>query len=94
MCIRDRISAADQKVTREVLEAATARLNRQNRADGEAALRALRQQGIVFTSVSGADRQRWEGAVAAAMDDLARRGVFSAQMLRSLRRHVESCRGR
>lgn len=89
-----RLSAADQKVTSEVLEAATARLNRQNRADGEAALRALRQQGLVFTSVSAADRQRWEGAVAAAMDDLARRGVFSTEMLRTLRRHLETYRGR
>lgn len=89
-----RLGTADQKVTSEVLEAATERLNRQNRADGEAALRALRQQGIVFTSVSAADRQRWESAVASAMDDLARQGVFSTEMLRALRRHLEAYRGR
>lgn len=90
----ERLSQADQRVVRNILEDASARLDRQNRADSEAALRALRQQGIVFTSVAAAERQRWEGAVAAAMDDLARRGVFSTDMLRSLRRHLETCRSR
>lgn len=89
-----RLSPADQQAVRDILEDASARLDRQNRADAEAALRALRQQGIVFTSVSAAERQRWEGVVATAMDGLAQRGVFSTAMLRTLRRHLESCRGR
>ena len=89
-----RLSAADQQVASEVLEAATAKLNRQNRADSEAALRALRQQGIVFTSASAADQQRWEAIVPAAMATLARQGVFSADMLRTLRRHIEAYRSR
>lgn len=88
------LSAADQQVVGEVLKAATAKLNRQNRADSEAALRTLRQQGLRFNPASPGDQQRWEKTVGAAMDRLAAQGVFSAEMLRTLRRHLEAYRGR
>ena len=88
------LTPADQQVVAEVLQAATAKLNRQNRADSEAALRTLRQRGIQFTSASPDDQRRWEKTVGAAMDRLAAQGVFSAEMLRTLRRHVETYRGR
>jgi len=88
------LGPADQQVVGEVLQAASAKLNRQNRADSEAALRTLRQQGIRFTSASLEDQRRWEQTVGAAMDRLAAQGVFSAEMLRTLRRHLEAYRGR
>jgi TRAP-type C4-dicarboxylate transport system substrate-binding protein len=87
------LSAADQQVVSEVLKSATAKLNRQNRADSDAALRTLRQQGIRFTTGSPDDQRQWERAVASAMDRLAAQGVFSAEMLRTLRRHIDAYRG-
>lgn len=88
------LSAADQQAVTEALQAATAKLNRQNRTDSEAALRTLRQQGIQFTTASADDQRRWERTMGAAMDRLAAQGVFSAEMLKTLRRHLEAYRGR
>ena len=90
----DRLSGADQQVVREVLEAASAKLDRRNRQDSEAALRTLKQQGIQFTTASAEAQRRWELTVGAAMDKLAAQGVFSAEMLKTLRRHLEAYRGR
>jgi len=90
----DQLGKADRQVVEEVLAAASAKLNRQNRADDEAALRVLRQQGIVFTSASPTEQQRWEATVAKAMDGLAQRGTFTMATLRTLRRHLEAYRSR
>ncbi len=87
-----KLSAADQAVLREVLERLNGELNRQTRADNERAFKALARQGIERVSPSADDMAPWQASVARAMERLAQQKAFSADALKTLRRHVADFR--
>ncbi len=88
----ERLSPADQLVLREAMEAAFSRINEQNRRDNEGALQALKNQGIEFTQPSKEDLAKWHSIVQLAIDDMAREGLYSRDMLERLRNHLDDFR--
>lgn len=86
------VSAADQAVIREVMSALYARLDAQNRVDNAKAEQALRANGLKFVEPNAADVPEWRAAVSAAMDDMATKGTFSAELLAEVRRHLQDFR--
>ena len=56
----DKLSEADRKVVREVMEAVYRRIDRQNSIDSANARQALINQGIRFIKLSDKERQRWQ----------------------------------
>jgi TRAP-type C4-dicarboxylate transport system substrate-binding protein len=87
-----KVSAADQAVMREVLERLNGELSRQTRADNERAFKALAKQGVERVTPSADDMAPWQASVAKAMERLAQQKVFSADALKTLRRHVADFR--
>jgi TRAP-type C4-dicarboxylate transport system substrate-binding protein len=89
----EKLSPADQASVREVLERNTAELNRRSRDDGERAMKALQKQGIELVQPSREDVAGWTSTVGKAMDGLAGQpGSYSAEILKTLRRHVADYR--
>jgi TRAP-type C4-dicarboxylate transport system substrate-binding protein len=89
----EKLGPGDQAAVREVLERNTAELNRRSREDGERAMKALQKQGIEVIQPSREDVAGWTGTVGQAMDRLAGQpGQYSAEILKTLRRHVADYR--
>ncbi len=86
------VSAADQAVIREVMSALYARLDAQNRLDNAKAEQALRANGLKFIEPNVAEVPEWRAAVSAAMDGMAAKGAFSAELLAEVRRHLQDYR--
>jgi TRAP-type C4-dicarboxylate transport system substrate-binding protein len=86
------VSAADQAVLREVMSALYARLDVENRVDNTKAEQALKVNGLQFVSPNVAEIPEWRAAVSAAMDKMANRGTFSAELLAELRGHLQDYR--
>lgn len=90
----DRITAADQKIVEEVMRSTFVELNKQNRADNEAALEVLKKQGIQFVVMSETDIQHWKKVAGIAMKELEANGVYSGNMLKILQGHLADFRKR
>jgi TRAP-type C4-dicarboxylate transport system substrate-binding protein len=86
------VSEADQAVIRQVMSALYARLDAQNRVDNAKAEQALRANGLKFVEPNAAEVPEWRAAVSAAMDDMAAKGAFSAELLAEVRRHLQEFR--
>jgi len=86
------VSAADQAVLREVMSALYARLDAQNRVDNTKAEQALKTNGLQFVSPDIAEIPEWRAVVAAAMDNMAAKGAFSADLLAEVRGHLQDFR--
>lgn len=72
----ERLDGVDQKVVREVMGSIFRRLNRQNRADNNSALEALKAQGITFIQSNVEKRREWQDIVGLAMDKLIANRLF------------------
>jgi TRAP-type transport system periplasmic protein len=86
------VSAADQSVLREVMTALYARFDAQNRTDNAKAEQALRANGLKFVTLDPAEVPRWREVTARAMDGMAAKGAFSAELLREVRAHINEYR--
>lgn len=86
------VSAADQAVLREVMSALYTRLDAQNRVDNTKAEQALKANGLQFVSPDTAEIPEWRAVVAAAMDGMAAKGAFSADLLAEVRGHLQDFR--
>ena len=86
-----RLSTADQKVVREVMGQAFAKLNAESRQDNAQAISGLRQQGLEFVQASD-DDGRWRALMEQVADRLAADGVYSRGILDTLRRHLQNYR--
>lgn len=84
----ERLASADQEIVAEVVSTAVAKLNAISREDEDQAKQALSGQGIQFVHSTEQQYSQWIEPVAQAMDRLARQGVFSPTVLRTLRRHL------
>ncbi|MEQ1800314.1 MAG: TRAP transporter substrate-binding protein DctP [Gammaproteobacteria bacterium] len=86
------ISDADKAVLREVMTALYARLDAQNRIDNAKAEQALKANGLKFVEPNATEVPQWRAAVSAAMDGMAAKGTFSADLLAEVRRHLQDYR--
>ncbi len=86
------VSAADQSVLKDVLTDLYARFDRENRTDNAKAREALKANGLKFVTPNAAEVPQWRSTVAAAMDDMARKGTFSADLLTEIRGYLQDFR--
>jgi len=77
----DRISAADQKVVREVFENIFRKLNIQNQKDNIAAKKALKEHGIQFVGIDNKEKSEMVKHVQSATRTLEKNGAFSKKLL-------------
>ncbi|MFZ5724103.1 MAG: TRAP transporter substrate-binding protein DctP [Pseudomonadota bacterium] len=88
-----KLDPQQQKAVREVLGAAFADLDRQNRKDGLAAIATLRdKQGIQTVKPDAAQFAQWEQLAQKATDEVVGRGELSAAALTALRRNLADFR--
>ncbi len=77
-----RLSDADRKITREVMEATFRKLNEQNRIDNEGARDALRAQGVEFVEAPAAAVQEWRATAKQVNLQMAEEGLYSVELAR------------
>ncbi|MEZ5565796.1 MAG: TRAP transporter substrate-binding protein DctP [Gammaproteobacteria bacterium] len=87
-----KVSPGDQSVLKDVLTDLHARLDRDNRTDNAKARQALKANGLKFIAPNTAEIPEWRAAVAAAMDDMAADGAFSASLLTEIRGYLKEFR--
>lgn len=75
-----KLSAADQKVTREVMEATFRKLNEQNRVDDRNAHAALKAQGVEFITAPPEAVEAWRTLAENVSRDMAKEGEFSPEL--------------
>lgn len=88
----EKLDAADQAVVREVMGGVFKKLNAESRSNNAEAYEALRKQGITFVQPSTDERQVWESSINKAMQQLADEGVFSPDLLKTLRGYLADYR--
>ena len=86
------VSAADQAVLREVMSGLYSRLDAENRIDNTKAEQALKANGLQFVAPNATEIPEWRAAISAAMDEMAAKGAFSAELLAEVRRHLQDYR--
>jgi TRAP-type C4-dicarboxylate transport system substrate-binding protein len=87
-----RLSKADQQSLSQVMKQVFEKISRQNQQDNEQARAALRKQGIQFVQPEASDMQVWRQAVDQAVDEMARQGIYSQQLLEQVRADLEVLR--
>ena len=60
--------------------------------DNAKAEQALKANGLKFVEPNAAEVPEWRAAVSAAMDGMAAKGTFSADLLAEVRRHLQDYR--
>lgn len=87
-----RLDAADQQVVREEMGKVFERLDKINRADNEAALSALKSQGIGFVEPNPGEVEQWRAVSEKAVDEMIREGIVSGEIVGQVRSHLQSFR--
>jgi TRAP-type transport system periplasmic protein len=90
----DKLTAADQAILREEMGAVFARLDKLNRADNEAALAALQQQGIEMVTPKPGEVERWREISDRAVDEMVEAGVMSSSIVEQVRTHLREFRNK
>lgn len=85
----EKLSSSDQAIVNKVMSRIFADLNSQNRQDNLAAMDALKNQGIEVINSSAENIKVWRSGSALAMDKLSQRGVFTPEILTTLRSHLQ-----
>jgi TRAP-type C4-dicarboxylate transport system substrate-binding protein len=89
-----RLSSADQRVVREVMERAFATLNRQTRIDDRNARDALRKQGIEYLAPAPEELTKMRSAADQAIEQLGKKGTYTPALFKALQGHLDSYRRR
>lgn len=86
------LEAGDQQIVREAFATAGANIDAANRRDNAQALEALRGQGLELIAPSAAERTLWQSIGDAALEQLVREDVVSADFLADIRARVAPLR--
>jgi len=87
-----KISSEDQAVIEEVMGRIYEGFDRQGVTDDQAAIDALKKQGIEFIHVDPADVEQWRKTALSVERELAREGVYSEKMFELLVECLVECR--
>jgi TRAP-type C4-dicarboxylate transport system substrate-binding protein len=88
----NRISAADQAIVREVMEAVYRGFDEKGVAEDRAAYQALLDEGLEKVSIDAGEAAQWQATIDQANQLAAREGVVSAQMLTQLECYLAAFR--
>lgn len=90
----EQLSAADQQTLTQVMMQVFERISAQNQQDNEQARQALLKQGIQFVQPEAGDLDEWHQVVGKAVDEMARQGIYSQQLLQQVRSDLAAFRSR
>jgi TRAP-type C4-dicarboxylate transport system substrate-binding protein len=77
----NKLQESDRTIVKRILEATFDKIDHQNRKDNEAAMAALRQQGIEFVSPSASQQRVWEEHANTVLRKLSEESLFSDDLL-------------
>jgi TRAP-type C4-dicarboxylate transport system substrate-binding protein len=87
-----KVNAADQKVVKNAVSAAFARLDAINLNDDDGAREALKSTGIEFVNMTDADRLKWKAIAKASLQDLAEKDVYPVELLQQVQDSLSAFR--
>ena len=90
----DRISAEDQAVVREIMQGVWKKIDRQNRQDNIAALKALQNQGIRLVKPEPQEQRRWKQIAAEVPKRMIESGQISSDIVNRLQNHLRDFRSK
>lgn len=90
----NKLSAADQKVVSDVMNAMYATLDKQNRKDNARAHEALRKQGVEFIQATPEALEHWRKTAMRVNRELAEEGSFSLELTDRAYRLLQEYRSR
>ncbi|MEW8691432.1 MAG: TRAP transporter substrate-binding protein DctP [Candidatus Thiodiazotropha endolucinida] len=88
----NKLRQSDQSIVKQILESAFDRIDRQNRADNEQAMIALKRQGVEFISPSTVQQQAWEAHAGKTLRKLSKESLFSEHMLNRMQSLIQQYR--
>lgn len=88
----NRISPEDQKIVREIMEDLYREFDQQSIKDNQSAFNALLANGIEQVSPAQADEEAWRDVTQGLMDQMAEQGLYNAETLEEVRRHLSDYR--
>lgn len=88
----ERIGPEDQAIVREVMSTMYARWDVENQRDAEDAMQALINAGLEPVEPAPGERERLQAVMRETNDAMAEDGLFSAELLAGIRRHIEEYR--
>lgn len=88
----EELSAEDQRIVTEIMQATFTRLDGINRKDNDQAMQALKQQGIQFVQPSADEQKQWQSAVTSSMQSLTSKNIISHEMVQLLQNNINEFR--
>ncbi len=88
------LSTEDQEVIRQVMGRVYAEMNKANRSDNRAALKAMEKQGIQIIEVLPEETARWHKIARELTEELRNEGAFSAEIYDNAKAHLREFRMR
>ena len=86
------VDEADIATMRRIMRPAVAKADRQNRADHENVLAALKNQGLQFITLTPEELQDWRGFATAASQRWVQEGVIGTEIHAMLQNHLAAIR--
>ena len=87
-----RLTAEDQAMVREVMGGVYQNFDRQNTSDNQAALEALKKQGLIVVDPLPGEEKRWRDLAAAVNERLGRDGTFSPVLYKRMQDDLQRFR--
>jgi len=81
-----KLSPADQAIVSKIFGAAAKKMDANIKRDDEAALAAMKKQGLVITKLDAAENTRWRNIGAQVTTQLEKEKIISAEMVNAVRK--------
>lgn len=88
------LNTNDQAVMREVLTRVYSEINEQSPLDAENAKEALANNGVVSVRPDAGEFEKMQKVMAENNRDMARKGMYSLELLETMQRHIDEYRSR